>query len=138
MIGALTAAADFGKMHKRSTALIPFLIRKLEREHWGSRKAFEILARMGAPIWEPLIAILQDTEADPDLKAHALGLLCKTRADAASFSAFNSEIISGSSSRILLEAAMNARFDAVDHRLEALEQRVSRLEDILFKPALPR
>jgi hypothetical protein len=40
--------------------------------------------------------------------------------------------------RILgLEQTMNARFDAVDKRLSGVESRLDRIEQILFKPALP-
>jgi hypothetical protein len=35
-----------------------------------------------------------------------------------------------------LRELMNARFDAVEVWLSALEQRVKRLEDVLFKPTL--
>jgi hypothetical protein len=37
-----------------------------------------------------------------------------------------------------LKSEMNTRFDGVDQRLSNLEQRLTRVEDILFKPALPR
>lgn len=35
-----------------------------------------------------------------------------------------------------VNATINARFDATDDRLDSIDQRVKRLEDILFKPTL--
>lgn len=37
-----------------------------------------------------------------------------------------------------LRAEMNVQFEGVNQRLTTLDQRLSRVEDILFKPALPR
>ena len=95
--------------NNRATQQIPFLLKKLEKEHWESKRAFDILVRMGAIIHDPLLAVFQDTaQDDPGIKATALPLLCKTGAPASQLYPFIQTILEDASSHVLLEAGMDA------------------------------
>lgn len=92
---------------QQAAEMIPYLIKKLEKEHLESRRAIDILINMGSNIHDPLLVILQSpAQDDQDLKVKSLMLLCKTGATAEQLYPLIQPILANPSSDILLEECL--------------------------------